>query len=98
MSKIKVKAIQNWVIIEPIKNSEKTESGLYIPNNEKTPTMQGTVLSVGPGIPDSNGNVSKPPVEEGRIVLYPKGSGRGIKYEGVKYIMLKFEDVLLALK
>ena len=47
-----IKPLADRVLIEPAPAEEKTESGLYIPDNAKEKPMQGTIIAVGPGKKD----------------------------------------------
>ncbi|MBD3208573.1 MAG: co-chaperone GroES, partial [Candidatus Nealsonbacteria bacterium] len=47
---MKIKPLADYVLIEPIKEEEKTESGILLPETaSKDKPEQGKVIAVGPG-------------------------------------------------
>jgi co-chaperonin GroES (HSP10) len=44
-----IKPINDWVLVKPFKEAEKTKSGLIIPQLSRTPSEEGIVVDVGPG-------------------------------------------------
>ena len=53
---MKLKPISDHIIIEPLKEEEKTKGGIFLPQSaEKERPEQGMVIAVGPGKTDSSG-------------------------------------------
>ncbi len=46
---MKIRPLQDRVIVRRIKEEEKTKGGLYIPDTAKEKPVEGTVLAVGNG-------------------------------------------------
>ena len=58
-------------------------------------TQEGTVVAVGPGRWDEDGDKRIPlDVKEGDVVIYSKYGGTEIKYAGQEYLILSARDVL----
>mgnify|MGYP000222537354 CR=1 FL=1 len=87
-----MKPIADRVIIKPAPADEKTKGGLIIPDTAKEKPQRGEVIAVGPG---KDGNLMT--VHEGDIVLYGKYSGQEITYEGVDYLIMREDDILVVL-
>ncbi|MDQ1658150.1 MAG: chaperonin GroES, partial [Cryptosporangiaceae bacterium] len=56
--------------------------------------QEGTVIAVGPGRFDDNGNRVPLDVKVGDTVIYSKYGGTEVKYSGEEYLVLSARDVL----
>lgn len=66
-----IKPIGDKIIVKPEMKVEKTQSGLYIPTGAKTTaTLLGTVVSVGEGDYNNNGDFIPMKVVPGQKVYY----------------------------
>jgi len=84
-------------VIEPIEQEEITAGGIVLPETAKEKPQKGTVLAIGPGERDDNGNRIPLDVKVGDLVLFAKYSGTEIKYEGKKLLIMRESDVLAVL-
>ncbi|HPX51863.1 MAG TPA: co-chaperone GroES [Candidatus Pacearchaeota archaeon] len=92
---MKIKPLSNNVIIEQLKEEEKTKGGILLPQSaEKERPQQGKVISVGPGKTNNQGKIIPMNVKKGDIVLFSKYSPQEIKVEDKEYLVLKEEDIL----
>ncbi len=84
-----IKPMADRVLIEPSAAEEVTLGGIIIPDSAKEKPLRGKVLAVGNGTKDE-------PMElkAGDEVLYGKYAGTEIELEGVKYLMMRQQDVL----
>jgi len=96
MSK-KLKPLGDRLVIKPIEQEETTASGLVLPETAKEKPQQGTVLAVGPGRRDDDGNRIEMDVAVDDVVLYAKYAGTETKFDGEKLLILKESDVLAIL-
>ena len=87
-----IKPLADRVLILPAPAEEKTIGGIIIPDTAKEKPLQGKVVAVGHGTKDE-----AMILKEGDQVLYGKYSGTEIEYEGVKYLMMRQNDVLAVL-
>ena len=71
-----------------------TASGLVIPDTAKEKPQEGTVVAVGPGRIDDNGNRVPLDVNVGDVVIYSKYGGTEVKYAGEEYLVLSARDLL----
>lgn len=89
---MKLKPINDRVVIKPAPAEEKTKGGIIIPDTAKEKPQRGEVVAVGPG---KEGNLMT--VQVGDIVLYGKYSGQELSYEGVDYLIMREDDILVVL-
>jgi len=91
---MKLKPLGNRVVIAPIEQEDITSGGIVLPETAKEKPQKGTVLSVGPGERDDDGDYIAMDVKDGDIVLYAKYSGTEIKVDGEKLLILRESDLL----
>jgi chaperonin GroES len=82
------------LVVKPKEQEETTASGLVLPETAKEKPQEGTVIAVGPGRRDDDGNRIEMDVAVDDTVLYAKYAGTEIKLEGEKILILKESDVL----
>ncbi|NDJ54132.1 MAG: co-chaperone GroES [Chloroflexi bacterium] len=95
---LNLRPLNDRVVVEPNEGEERTQSGLYIPETAKEKPMQGTILAVGQGRRDEDGNRIPMEVAEGQTVLYAKYGGTEIKMDGKKLLILRESDILAILE
>ncbi len=91
---MKVRPLQDRIIVERIEEETKTAGGLIIPDTAKEKPQQGKVLSVGKGKKLPDGKTVPMDVKEGDKVLFGKYSGSEIKIDGQEFLIMREEDVL----
>lgn len=83
------------VIVEPIEQEEMTASGIVLPESAKERPQRGTVLAIGPGRLDDEGEKRiAMDVKVGDVVLYAQYSGTQFKIDDKKYLVLSEKDIL----
>jgi len=87
-----MKPINDRVVVKPAPAEEKTAGGIIIPDTAKEKPQRGEVIAVGPG---KDGNDMT--VKAGDVVLYGKYSGQELQYEGVDYLIMREDDILVVL-
>ena len=91
----KIKPLEDKILVQAIEAETTTASGLVIPDSAKEKPLEATVVAVGPGRWDEDGERRIPlDVQEGDIVLYSKYGGTEIKYDGEEYLILSSRDLL----
>ncbi len=92
---MKIKPISDHILIEPIKEEEKTKAGILLPDTaEKERPEQGRVIAVGPGKKDKNGKYLPMEVKPSQKVLFTKYGPNEIKVGNKEYLVAKEEDIL----
>jgi chaperonin GroES len=107
----KLIVVGDRVLIEPTKQSEKTESGLYLPPGvqEKEKIQSGYVIKVGPGYPlplpadedevwkGKEDQVKYLPLQtqEGDLAIFLQKGAIEVIYEGEKYFIVPQASILM---
>jgi len=92
---MKIKPLSNNIIIEAIKELEKTKGGILLPQTaEKDRPQQGKVVAVGPGKTNSQGKVIPMSIKKGDTILFSKYGPHEIKVDNKDYLVLSQDDVL----
>ena len=91
---MKVRPLQDRVIVKRIAEEEKTRGGIIIPDTAKEKPGEGEVVAVGSGKADDKGKVRPLDVKKGDRVLFGKYSGSEIKVDGVDHIILREDEIL----
>ena len=89
-----IKPLGDRVLIEPLAREDVTKSGIVLPDTAKEKPVEGTVISVGSGRVDDNGQRHALEVKAGNKVLYGKYSGTEIKIEDKEYLIVSEKDIL----
>jgi chaperonin GroES len=94
-----IKPIKDHIVIEPLKQEEKTKSGILLPDTaDKERPEQGKVIAVGPGKRNSKGEIMPLEVKVGDLVLFTKYGPNEVKIEETEYLIAKEEDILAILE
>src|SRR6266571_5518285 len=94
-TKVAIKPLEDKILVQANEAETTTASGLVIPDTAKEKPQEGTVVAVGPGRWDEDGEKRIPlDVSEGDTVIYSKYGGTEIKYNGEEYLILSARDVL----
>jgi chaperonin GroES len=91
---MKIRPLQDRVIVKRVKEEEKTKGGIIIPDTAKEKPIEGTVVAVGNGKVLEDGTVRKVDLKEGDRVLFGKYSGTEVKLEGEEHLILREDDIL----
>jgi chaperonin GroES len=91
---MKIKPLQDRVVLERLTGEEVTKGGIIIPDTAKERPAEGKVLAVGPGKTDDKGNVIKPSVKKGDRVLFSRYAGTEIKLDGEERLIMREDEIL----
>jgi chaperonin GroES len=91
---MKVKPLQDRLVVKRIEEEEKTKGGIIIPDAAKEKPQEGRVVAVGEGKVLESGQRSPLTVKAGDKVLFGKYSGTEIKIDGDEHLILREDDVL----
>jgi chaperonin GroES len=91
---LKVKPLDDRVVVKPVDAEEKTAGGIVLPDTAKEKPQKGTVVAVGPGKLLDSGKRAEVAVKKGDVVLYGKYAGSDFKLEGEEYKILHESDLL----
>ncbi|MFC5370475.1 co-chaperone GroES [Arcanobacterium bovis] len=91
---VSIKPLEDRIVIQQVEAEETTASGLVLPGSAQEKPQEGTVVSVGPGRIDDNGNRVPLDVKVGDVVIYSRYGGTEVKYGADEYIILSARDIL----
>lgn len=92
---MKLRPLNNQVIIKASSKEEITKSGIVLPDTmDKEKPEQGEIIAVGPGKLMDSGNRAEMTVKVGDKVVFKKYSPDDIKIEGEEYLVINENDIL----
>jgi chaperonin GroES len=94
MAKIKIRPLDDRVVVEPLKAEEKTAGGIVLPDSAQEKPQRGTVVAVGPGRLLDSGSRGELSVAVGDEVIYGKYGGTDIEINGEEVKILRESDIL----
>jgi chaperonin GroES len=92
--RMKIKPLNDRVLVLRIEQEEKTSGGIIIPDTAKEKPQEGKVIAVGPGKVNDKGERIPLEVKEKDRVLFGKYSGSEIKVDGVEHLIMREDDIL----
>jgi len=94
---VKLAPLGDRVVVQPATREETTKSGIVIPDTAKEKPQRGTIVAVGKGRRDDDGERIPLDVEVGDTVLFAKYAGTDFKLDDVDYLILSEKDILAKL-
>ena len=91
---MKIKPLQDRVIVKRLEEEEKTKGGIIIPDTAKEKPQEGKVIAVGKGKVTEDGKVIPLDVKVGDKILFGKYAGTEVKIGGEEHLIMREEDIL----
>jgi chaperonin GroES len=91
---MKLKPLQDRVIVKQSEAETKTASGIVLPDTAKEKPTKGKVIAVGPGKLDDKGKHMEVAVRAGDTIYYGKYTGTDVEVDGEKFVILRETDIL----
>jgi chaperonin GroES len=91
---MKIRPLQDRVIVKRLEEEEKTKGGIIIPDTAKEKPQEGKVIAVGKGKITEDGKVIPLDVKVGDRILFAKYGGTEVKIEGEEHLIMREEDIL----
>lgn len=88
-----LKPLHDYVVLEKVKEEEKTQSGIILTQKAKDEPSHGVVVAVGPGKTE-DGKLVPIDLSAGMKVIYKKYSGTEVKVDNRELLLIKAEDIL----
>ena len=95
---MKLKPLNDRVLVKRLESEEKTAGGLYIPDTAKEKPSKGEVVAAGPGKFGEKGERVALAVKPGDMVLFNKYAGTEVKLDGVDHLVMREEDILAVIE
>ncbi len=91
---MKIRPLQDRVVIQPILEKDVRKGGIIIPDSAKEKPIEGRIKAVGQGKLGEDGKRIKLDVKVGDKVLYGKYAGTEIKIDGEDFLLMREDDIL----
>jgi chaperonin GroES len=91
---MKIRPLQDRILVQPIRDKEVRKSGIIIPDSAQEKPIEGRVKAVGAGKVGDDGKRVALDVKVGDKVLYSKYGGTEIKIEGEDFLLMREDDIL----
>ena len=98
MAKLKIKPLDDRMVVEQSEAEEKTAGGIVLPDTAKEKPQRGKVIATGPGKLLDSGKRGEMGLKKGDEIFYAKYSGTEIKIDGDEYVILRETDVLAVIE
>src|SRR5205085_170330 len=93
-SNLKIRPLDDRVVVEPLEAEEKSAGGILLPDTAKQRPQRGRVLAVGPGKLRDSGERAAVAVSVGDEVIFGRYSGNEIEVEGKDLKIMREGDIL----
>ncbi len=91
---MKMRPLQDRVIVKRLEEEERTKGGIIIPDSAKEKPQEGKVIAVGKGKMTEDGKLIPLDVKVGDRILFGKYSGTEVKIDGEEHLIMREEDIL----
>ena len=91
---MKIRPLQDRVIVKRVEEEEKTKGGIIIPDTAKEKPIEGKVVSVGKGKVREDGKVQPLDIKKGDRILFGKYAGTEVKIGGEEHLIMREDDIL----
>jgi len=91
---VKIRPLQDRVIVRRIEEEEKSKGGIIIPDTAKEKPQEGKVVAVGKGKVNDDGKIVPLDVKVNDRILFGKYSGSEINIDGEEHLIMREDDIL----
>jgi chaperonin GroES len=91
---MKIRPLQDRIIVKRVEEEEKTKGGIIIPDTAKEKPIEGKVIAAGNGKVLEDGKVRPLDIKTGDRILFSKYAGTEVKLDGVEHLIMREEDIL----
>jgi len=95
---MKLRPLDDRVVIKQSEAEEKTTGGIILPDTAKEKPQIGKIVATGPGKLLDDGKRSKMSVKKNDEVIYAKYIGSEVEIDGKKFAVLHESDILGIIK
>ena len=91
---MKIRPLQDRILVQRIEEEETTKGGIIIPDSAKEKPQEGRVVAVGNGKVLEDGSTQPLDVKKGDRLLFGKYAGTEVTLEDGDHIIIREDDVL----
>jgi chaperonin GroES len=95
---MKLRPLNDRILVKRVKEEEKTKGGIIIPDTAKEKPAEGKVIAVGSGQIGPDGKRIPTEVKKDDRILFGKYGGQEVKVEGEEYLIMREDDVLCVIE
>lgn len=94
-TKLNIRPLGDRVIVQRDEADDRTEAGIYLPEQAKDTPKSGVVLAVGDGALNTDTGERVPlEIKKGDRVIFSSYAGTEIKLEDEEYLIMSENDIL----
>ena len=93
-----VRPVHDRILVKRIEEEAKSKGGILIPDTAREKPQEGSVVAVGKGKVNDDGDLRPLEVHKGDRILFGKYSGTEIRLEGEEHLIIREDDVLAVLE
>jgi chaperonin GroES len=94
MAKLKLRPLDDRVVVKPMDAEERTAGGIVLPDAAQEKPQRGKIVAVGPGRLLDSGNRGELSVSIGDEVIFGKYGGTEVEVDGQEVKILRESDIL----
>jgi chaperonin GroES len=91
---MKIRPLQDRVLVKREEEEQKTKGGIIIPDAAKEKPIEGVIIAVGKGKVATDGKLIKMDIKEGDKILFNKYAGTDVKIDGEEYVIMREDDIV----
>ena len=91
---MKIRPLQDRIVVKRLEGESKTKGGIIIPDTAKEKPIEGKVVAVGSGKVTKDGKVRPVDVKVGDTVLFGKYSGSDVEVNGKEFKIVREAEIL----
>ena len=91
---MKVRPLNDRILVKRLEEEEMTKGGIIIPDSAKEKPAEGEVVAVGKGKVNDKGDRIKLDIKVGDRVLFSKYGGTDVKLDGEDHLIMREDDIL----
>ena len=91
---MKIRPLQDRVIVKRVEEDAKSKGGIIIPDTAKEKPQEGKIVAVGKGKHGDDGKITPLDVKVNDRILFGKYSGTEINFDGEEHLIMREEDIL----
>ena len=91
---MKLRPLQDRILVKRVKEEEQTKGGIIIPDTAKEKPAEGKVVAVGNGKLGDDGKRIPMEIKKGDRILFGKYSGTEVKVDNEEQLIMREDDVL----
>jgi len=94
MAKIKLRPLDDRVVVQPLEAEERTAGGIVLPDSAKEKPQRGKIIAIGVGKLLDSGKRGELSVSVGDEVIYGRYGGSEVEVDGKDLKILRESDIL----